>query len=330
MLPVFCLVEDRVNEEAGLRLAILSIVRHHPQALVFVYRPEPSQAFSAWIKRFTNVTLESQRPGEGKEWNCKPDALLLTLDSGFEEVVWLDSDVILSRPCSELISNVDRDVVVAAEEMCSSLHQGSRVRTQGWGLAVGREFSITINSCFLKVTPAHKTLLLHWKKLLSSPAYLAEQEKVFQRRAIHMGSDQDVLNALLGSCEYDHVPVRLLRDGRDVVHAGGALSFPVNRRLAALFRPIPPILHCAGAKPWLAFTHYRKSRALLWRYLRLSLELCPYFAEAQKYRSEVDAGVAWMEYRSFVGLVLRLFGFGHFALRGLPLSLMARIFRGLV
>ena len=59
-------------------------------------------------------------------------------------------------------------------------------------------------------------------------------------------SDQDVLNALLGSEEFACLPIRILKTGLDVIHSGGALAYSLSERLRGLVRPIPPFVHETG------------------------------------------------------------------------------------
>src|SRR5271156_3663987 len=93
----FCIAEDRVAEEAGVRLTLLSLRRHHPEAQVYLYRPKPTEDLLAWLKMFPKVTLIPEWPGTAG-WNCKPNALLGILDRGHAQVIWLDSDILVTRP----------------------------------------------------------------------------------------------------------------------------------------------------------------------------------------------------------------------------------------
>ncbi len=317
----FCLAEDRLSDEVGVRLALLTLRDFSPGTPVVVFRHEPSDAFQEFVRDFPDVTLIPHRPEGANSWNCKPQALLAVLDRGATEAVWLDSDLAVARPCDGVFDGLDPKTIVVAEEMRSSRQQGSLPRTQGWGLAVGRAFPVTINSCVLRVTSSHRPLLSRWRALLADNRYQAAQQESILRRPVWFQSDQDVLNALLGSQEFADVPVRFLKGGRDIIHSSGLTrSYPVRERLIGLLgQPIPPFLHNPAAKAWHALdpatpkTRYRFAE-------RLFVETSPYVALARKYAGHLGPGQTWLRHRSLLGLIVRALGFGHYALRGLPVA----------
>ena len=325
----YCLAEDRLPDEAGLRLALLTLRDFVPDSPVVVFRHEPSDAFREFVRAFPRVTLIPHRPEGADSWNCKPQALLAVLDGGAAEAVWLDSDLALARPCDGLFADLDPETMVVAEEMPSSKQQGSLARTQGWGLIPGRAFPVTINSCVLRVTPAHRPLLRRWRELLADSRYQAAQREPFLRRPLWFQSDQDVLNALLGSQEFTGVPVRFLKSGRDIIHASGLTrSYPVRERLGGLLgQRIPPFLHNPAAKAWHALDPASKAR---YRFAeRLFVETSPYVALARKYAGQLGPDQAWLRHHTPLGRILRILGGGHYALRGLPaaaaLTLLGRL-----
>ncbi|MFZ4647553.1 MAG: hypothetical protein ACOYNP_17490, partial [Gemmataceae bacterium] len=69
------------------------------------------------------------------------------------------------------------------------------------------------------------------------------QTKPFNQRPRHMLSDQDVLFSILGSSEFADIPIRILRDGTDILHCGGALGYSFQRRIEDVFKPVPTFLH---------------------------------------------------------------------------------------
>jgi hypothetical protein len=144
---------------------------------------------------------------------------------------------------------------------------------------------------------------------------------------VHHQSDQDVLNALLGSKECQSIAVQQLQVGRDVIHCGGALGYSLGRRLGGLCRRVPPFLHAIAGKPWWVLSpEYRRSHAAWFTYYRRLLqETSPYVAAARSYRDEVGLPCPWLDAWSPPGLCLRAAGLGHFALRGLPLTLAVTI-----
>ena len=318
----FCLAEDRIAEEVGLRLALLSIFEHCPAATVYVFRPEPTEEFSRWLQDFSGVRLISRRPVDAETWNCKPQALLDLLELGCREAIWLDSDIMLARSCSSLFEKQDERTIVLAEEMATTPHQGSATRTEKWGLPAGRAFPITMNSCVVRVTQQHRPFLVRWKEMLANPEYLAAQKLPMAERPFCFSGDQDAFSALLGSRDFNEVPVHFLKRGTDLIHSGGARTYSLWERLTGLGRQIPPIIHSPGPKPWIAFGPGRDLPGLFWTVQRLLLDVSPYMAIARRYRASLGAEGRWADYTTPVGRILRFSGFGHFALRGLPLTLV--------
>jgi hypothetical protein len=321
---MYCLADDRPGDETGLRFAIASLMRACTSARVTVYRPNPSAAFCGWLADYPRATLAPEMPPGASSWNCKPHALLPLLEEA-DEAIWLDADIIVARDPSYLFDRLGPDDLVGTEEPPTSSHQGWALRTAGWGLAPGRDSRITLNSCVVRVTRSHLPLLKRWRELLADSTYLAAQRRPVPERPPHLMGDQDVLNALIGSAEFAGAPVRLLRGGVDVIHCGGALGYSLTQRLAGFFRCVPPFLHAIAGKPWWVFDpEYRKMHTRWFTmYRRLLQETSPYVAAARQLRGEIGAPCPWLNSRSVLGVGLRAIGFGHFALRGLPLTAMA-------
>jgi hypothetical protein len=326
---VFCLSEDRPLEEIGLRLALCSLRRHQPESEAVIYQPNASPGLVAWLEGFPRVRLVPGRPGGAAGWNCKPHVLLPLLEAGHAEVVWLDGDILLTRPCAPLLQkSPSEELIVSQEQAAAVAPQGTEPRTRGWGLPVGRTYPWTVNSCVLRVTAHHVPLLRRWQELLASPEYLRWQAGPIGDRPFHMHGDQEALGALVGAAEFRDLPVRFLRTGRDVIHAGGALAYSVGERVRGLFAPKPTFLHGQGTKPWWVFdpASLREHRGWFLTYRRWLQEVSPYVAEARKYRGELGGlDRPWLDYWSWFGGLNRLAGFGHHALRGLPLSAAAAV-----
>jgi hypothetical protein len=325
MSITFCLSEDRRMEENGLRVALCSIRQHCPSAQVVLFVELPRPEFVSWLAGFANVELIAERPHGAYSWNCKPHALLALLARGLSQVVWLDSDLVLAGDGQRRFAGWGSETLGVAHEPENSLNQGTKLRTQAWGLPLGQIYSRSLNSCILRVTPEHIPLLTRWTELLDDPAYRRFQSAPLNQRPLHMWSDQDVLGALVGSREFAHVPVRFLRTGQDVIHCGSLTSYTLSERLGGLCRPIPPFVHCQGAKPWCLFDEgaLKSQRGWFWTYFRLWHEISPYRAIAKRYKRELGIAATWLEYRSMGGAALEALGAGHFALQGLPLTAAA-------
>jgi hypothetical protein len=325
MSLTFCICEDRVAEEAGVRLAIASLRRHSPTSDIVVYRPNATAAFSRWVEAMGKVTLIGSQPAGASSWNCKPHALLPLLREGRQNVVWVDSDIIAARSCDAVFHRMRDDEIGICEEYRAASLQGSDLRVRGWGFTVGRSFPRTLNTAVLRVTPRHVPLLERWQELLSDPSYAASQVIPLHKRPAHQWGDQDVLNALLGSAEFADVPVHLLKTGKDIAHCSSATSYSLGERVGGLLGPIPVFLHAQGAKPWVVLDADRIRRAPEYasKSMMLIQEMSPYFAVSTSYRDSIGMRSEWMDYKSTAGRLLKLVGFGHFAVAGLPLTVAA-------
>ncbi|HEY1173913.1 MAG TPA: hypothetical protein VGH19_21290 [Verrucomicrobiae bacterium] len=320
----FCLAEDRGGAEIGIKFAILSLREHCPEAHVFLYRPNPIPEFREWLRPHSEmVTLIDHWPAGAQGWNCKPHTLLPILREGWREVVWLDSDAILSASVSALLDSLKDDEIVVAEEAASQPDKGTELRTRGWNFAVGRSIPCTLNSSFLRVTARHEPLLSRWQECLESEEYHRYDGCPLMERPPHARSDQDVLNALLGSAEFAHHPVRLLHTGRDIIHCGGALGYGLGERLRGIFGPSPMVLHAIGGKPWVMLGPGCPDKGWFGMLRRLMQELSPYVAAVRKYREAVQEPCPWLDYHTAPGIVLRVLGLGNHALRGLPVTVLA-------
>ena len=329
--PVFCFYEDRATHEVGLRLALTSLLTHSPGSRVVVFAPKATADFRAWLGRFPTVRLESRSPDGAQGWNCKPHILLDLLASGADHVVWLDSDLILQRDCRPFFETLDDTVLVVAQEPQHLPHQGTRDRAVAWGLAPGREWGCTINSCVMRATPRHRELLQAWCALLQSPEYVSAQGQPFLDRSGHLASDQDALGALLGSSPHATLSVRVLTAGAEIIHSGGLLMYPLGARLKRLGQsaPLPLFIHAISSKPWEVLGEPGRKHGWDWWLLRLGQEVSPYVAHARAWRPTLEQPCPWLDCRTFCGRILIAAGLGNDALRGLPLIAAATLVKGL-
>jgi hypothetical protein len=283
--------------------------------------------FAAWARSLPQVTVISTTPTGATQWNCKPQALKPLLAEGYREIVWLDSDILITRDCRKLFTTLDESVLAVAQEPVSLPDQGTKERTRGWDLEVGRTVPFSLNSSVVRVTKHHLPLLDRWTEFLLDPRYQSAQNLALGDRPLHMAGDQDVLNALLGAREFANIPLRVLGSGVDIIHAGGGLGYSVLERLRGVLKPQPTFLHAAAGKPWLWLGRapYWSQKTFFSWHRRLLQELSPYVCESRRYQQYLGMDSAWMFRRTGTGMLLRAFGCGHFALRGLPLTMAATI-----
>lgn len=317
-----CVYEDRPAALIGVKLLVLSLERQCPGLPITVSCPLQNRAFGDWSRRHDSVELHEDPGMAGQGWNTKPVLLKKLLDDGHEEVIWIDSDVVVARDFRHLLSTRSQDEIVVGQEQYWGLHQGGTIRTRLWGLTPGRPLPWTVNSGFIRVTPAHRRLLEAWRQLLSAAEYTeAQRLEPMHNRPIHLQGDQDVLTALLGAKDFAHLPVGYLRRGRDIAQCIGPGGYAIHERLLNLWRGMPPLVHGIDPKPWHLSTRHSPSR-LKDQFCRVSCELSPYAWVAQQLADGLEEPLPAVEVRTLTGRLFNAMALGNPTLRGIPLALV--------
>jgi len=319
---LICTHDDRPQAQTGIKLLVLSLTEHCPEINVLVSWPTPDPTFIIWLEEQPKVQIHINPSYIGKEWNIKPDLLLHCLNLGFQQVVWIDSDVILARDFRDLLSDVNEETVVVAEDFYWAAYAfpGSTARAKLWGLHPGRSLSWTANTGILRVTPAHRPLLQAWNTLLACPAYVEAHQRTWITRPIHMVGDQDVLTALLSSKRFSNIPVKFLRRGKDVIYNFGPSGYTPRERLDNLANPIPAFMHCSGPKPWDAPHQVSLLSNPKAYYARVCLELADYSRVARRYRKHFDQDAIAFDLKTLPARVCCWLAGQQAPLHGLPLA----------
>jgi hypothetical protein len=320
-----CIAETRRSCEVALKLTLLSLVKHCPDLPIELSYPVADADFTHWLEKLPQVRLSTTPLPGAHGWNIKPQALLTLLEQGFDDLVWIDSDIIVTRDFRPLLAELDRRTIAVTEEALFGAHEDpDAMRARGWGFEIGRTLPFTANTGVIRVTSEHVPLLKAWRDLLESEEYRAVQKRSWLERPTHMFSDQDVLTALLASRPFADLPVHYLTRGRDIIQYFGPYGYTLGERLRSLVWGLPPFLHSQVNKPWKTSTRPRKLREYFdWLYLDLS----PYTVSSWRYSHSLEADCTWMRPRSFVGGLLRCMGMNHPALVGLPLAMVADAIR---
>jgi hypothetical protein len=310
-----CSYEDRPEAIDGLILMGESLCRVDRHVSLHLTVPEAPASVRAWARRRPEVVL-STRPPEGvRGWDVKPWLLLQELNEGWPAALWLDADMIVTRPISQLLKEFPSDSLIVAEEWVR--HEAIAVAHR-WGWQAARSVR-PINSCFLRATQAHRSLLTHYLEMTHDPRYRAAQVLPFERRPWHLTGDQVLLNALLQSKEFSHVRFDYLRMGRHIAHCAGSSTYPPHHRLLDLFRGLPPLIHCLGRKPW----ELRHDRGRIRRFLiDLADDLSPYVLAARRVARNLDMTADWLDARTSLGAMFRGLTGCHPGMAGLPLAIL--------
>lgn len=320
---IICIAEDRRSFEPSVKLLLLSLARHSPALRVHLIFPPASAEFISWLKSYSNVTLNRTAVLDSSGLNIKPTVMLSLMEAGNNEVVWIDSDIIVLEDISPIFQGLGLSTFVVTEEALSGRYYdygGERARR--WGFAVGRTLPFAVNTGIIRATTAHRALLERWRDLLASSPYREAQRLDWRVRPWHLLTDQDVLTALLSVPEFSGIPIKALKRGKDIIQYFGPRGYTVAERTLNILGYGPKFVHSQGPKPWAH--HWEGVRfSRLGEYLRaIYLDLSPYTLAAQKYRSKMDGEADWMDLHFTLSKIFRLMGFWYLPLVGLPLAII--------
>jgi hypothetical protein len=327
---IVCVHEDRAEYLVGLKLTVLSLVRHCPDLPIIISCPHPPDSFRSWVAALPNTQLMADPNLAGLSWNVKPTLLLRCLNEGHHDVIWIDTDILIDRDFRSRLAHLDDKTLVVTQEVYWGQQQGGNHRTVAWGLEPGRTLPATVNSGVVRVTQEHTKLLQAWRTMLNHPAYRQAQLQPYYERPLHMLTDQEVLTALLGATEFSHIPVEMLERGVDIAQCFGPAGYTPAERLYNLCTlRLPAFIHSMGRKPWERASSPREvwsSGEPLLRRLRkyydyIHLELSPYTSIACEYRELLGEEATWMERKSTPARLLATLSAGHPTLQGFLLAL---------
>ena len=327
MKSTICLAEDRRACEPCLKLLLLSLNRHCPDRQIHLFYPPAQEKFFAWVQKYPQVHIETEKLKGGHGWNIKPHAIMHLLDAGFDEVFWIDSDILVTENILDNLTALKSDTFVATDHTLSEERDDKNARrARMWGLPVGRVLPTALNSGVLRVTRDHYKLMEDWWELLQTDAYQEIQKRKWAQRPVHMLGDQDVLTALLTSKKHAHIPLHVLRRGKHILQFDGIWGYTVPERMRNLFSDGPAFIHSAAGKPWSEQWPERVGgfrERVKWLYLDIS----PYTLWALTYKSEVECDTEWMRSHFALSRIMRILGLGRPELTGLPMAALADIAR---
>lgn len=316
---VICIAEDRKSHECALKLLLASLARHNAKMATVLFYPASDEAFIDWLQALNaeNISIRTTPIADASSWNVKPHALLHLLAEGFREIIWIDSDILITKNFLSAFDELDDAVLAVCEE--GLLGQDEENRAMAWGFAVERKFPFPLNTGVMRVTQRHVPVLARWKELLDSGIYRDAQSQPMTSRPRHMFSDQDVLTALLSSDEFSDVPVKILRRGRDVIQYYEYLGFTLAERVTCMLQGMPAFIHQQGWKPWISGTE-KELPGVRGKIIAAYQDQSPYTVTA--IATALTETPRWMLPRSKFSSFVRTIGFGYPPLTGLPLAIV--------
>lgn len=249
---IACAYDTRPEAEPGLRLLVASVNKNCSSLRLRVYFDHASDALRDMIANNMNVELHSTPRSFPRGVDVKPSILIQLLREGYKDVLWIDTDVIVTANVVRALDNIEEGALVLTEEGDTRGYldqDGARSRL--WGYSVGRNFPFVLNTAVIRVGPEHTDLLQAWRDCLNSELYRNAQRLPWHQRPVELMSDQDVLHALLCSEEYSSVTVHILRRGRSIIQEIGRRPASLRCWFTALVHGLPPFVHSQKRpKPW--------------------------------------------------------------------------------
>ena len=95
--------------------------------------PGAPASVRSWAQRRPEVILTTTAPDGVTGWDVKPWLLLQELSAGRRDAVWLDDDIIVSRPISTMLEEFPPDSLIVAQDWEAGRF-GSREPTLGLAL----------------------------------------------------------------------------------------------------------------------------------------------------------------------------------------------------
>lgn len=323
---IFVLAEDRFDHEPAVEVAVRSLLLFEPTAIVYFYSSGLSDTFLSRLSELGNIELRRYPNDMLDGWSAKPSVLIDSLKSTLDEVVWIDSDIVLNRSLSAELDKFTSGALVVSEEALAGQFRDDRgaFRAKAWGFDVGRELPYVANTCVMRCNRSHIPLLEAWRNAMKNRSYVDAQSIPFHERPPHLGGDQDVLTALLSSTDFDHINVCYLLRGRHIIQYYGPYGFNTLERVSASLLGMPTIIHSQAFKPWLNKPIQKGARND--RYLfRLLMDTSPYNSPALAVLKAGGAKAEWLRSRTLLGKFLKVCGLNFAPLTGLPLAVLGDV-----
>jgi hypothetical protein len=307
-----CSYEDRAEAMDSLILMGESLCAADKGVSLHLTVPDAPASVRAWAQRRPEVILSTMWPRGVSGWDVKPWLMLQQLDEGVPETVWLDDDIIVTKPISKMLLEFPRESLIFTEEWGRWTVPVSHL----WGTAAARPV-LLFNNCLIRATQAHRPLLERWLEMTRDARYREAQALPFERRPRHLQHDGWLLIAILESQEFGQVAFDSIRRGRHIAQCAGSSGYRPRDRVLDLFRGLPPLIHGLGRKPWEPGRERSRAQRFL---LDLATDVSAYVLAAQRVAKGAGVSPAWLEPRTRLGALFRRLTAGHPGLAGLPLA----------
>jgi len=307
-----------------VKLLALSLQAYSPGVPLHLFAPSEkmSDVFRDWVaSRAPHVHIKDIPPGTGHGWSAKPFVLRDMLNDGHREVLWMDSDIIVTKDIRPRFAGLPENTFSVSGQPGASDAERATV----WGFAIRRSLVTSINTCLIRATAKHMPLLHTWIRLTQERKFVGAQRLEFSRRPAPLYGDQDLLEGILISDALpaiDQPELDYIWHGTEILH-GGAVSL---KQLMSTSYELPMFVHGHGLKPW-NLQYIAGARRQKLKYVCLELSLFCWVAK--RYAAALDEPTLnlWIHPRSVVGILSQVLTGNHPYLRQVPAHILQRIVR---
>ena len=316
-----CAYEDRKEAMDSLILMAESLCAVDRDVSLHLTVPDAPQSVLAWARSRPEVIISTERPQGVSGWDVKPWLLLHHLKQGIPRVLWLDDDIVVTRPISKMLEQFPANALIFAEEWGTWTVPVSHL----WGFKSVRPVQL-FNNCFIHVTQAHRPLLERWLEMTRDPRYREAQALPYEQRPVQAQHDGWLLIALLESEEFADLQFECIRSGRDIAQCAGSSGYRPLSRVLGLFTGLPPLIHGLGRKPWGVVQEQRRMQRFL---LDFATDVSPYVLASRKVANGLKMRLDWIEPRTGLGAISRGLTGSHPGMAGFPMACVHALHLGI-
>ena len=205
-----------------------SIAEHCPTLKIYLIFPAADHEFVSWISRHPQVALRAAALPTAYGVNVKPQAILHLLDEGHDDILWIDSDIIVTADLTKTLAGIDHESLLLTEEaLWTPYGDPDGMRARMWGFKVGRVLPFALNTGVIRVTRQHYPLMIRWRELLDRMNIDPPSARIGIPTPPHDQRSGRAHRAprLRG---VRHVPLRILMRGKDIVQYFGPYGYTLR------------------------------------------------------------------------------------------------------
>ena len=273
----------RLNATPGLAVLIASLGKHMPDIPLLILHTEPCDNLKEFAAQF-GPPCEFRRVDQDKyrSWYGKPNAILTALDLGYDRVCWVDTDVIFTRDCTNMLFPKEKSILRITQE-ASTPHCVPERHVAIFGSHPVVPLGTSVSSAIICATRWHRKVLELWSDVMR------DKGPSLEMRWDLFHGDQEYLETVLMNVGDEKVQIHPLINNIEHLHC---IRGQFRAFLKLLFMPKSPIVHCSPYKSWWPLDRPFEHG------VRGFLDCTPYTIEARRFREFISRldGCAFLDW----------------------------------